>query len=71
MTGDAVLGTVMRSARKDCEMSQSEVESLSGIPKARLSRYENGHVMPSVPSLRRIAKAVGVPASEMLRRAGW
>ena len=34
-------GNRLREARLSAGLSQSELEELSGIPKARLSRYEN------------------------------
>lgn len=70
MKGDKVLGGVIRATRHEAGLSQSEVEYMSGIPKARLSRYENGHVTPSLASLERIAKGLGTLPSDMLRRAG-
>src|SRR4029079_5308807 len=39
---------------------------LSGIPKARLSRYENGHVEPSIQTLARLARALNVSEASLL-----
>jgi transcriptional regulator with XRE-family HTH domain len=47
-------------------LSQSGLESRSGIPKARLSRYENGHVLPSIDTLGRLASALGVSEASLL-----
>lgn len=47
-------------------LSQSGLESRSGIPKARLSRYENGHVLPSIDTLGRLATALGVSEASLL-----
>jgi transcriptional regulator with XRE-family HTH domain len=47
-------------------LSQSELEDLSGIPKARLSRYENGHVEPSLQTLNRLARALNVSEASLL-----
>ncbi|HSL12424.1 MAG TPA: helix-turn-helix transcriptional regulator, partial [Actinomycetota bacterium] len=47
-------------------LSQSELEELSGIPKARLSRYENGHVEPSIQTLARLSKALNVSEASLL-----
>ena len=49
-------GTRLREARLGAGFSQSELEELSGIPKARLSRYENGHVEPSIQTLARLSR---------------
>jgi transcriptional regulator with XRE-family HTH domain len=47
-------------------MSQSDLEEISGIPKARLSRYENGHVAPSIQTLERLSKALKVSEASLL-----
>jgi transcriptional regulator with XRE-family HTH domain len=59
-------GTRLREARLSAGFSQSELEELSGIPKARLSRYENGHVEPSIQTLARLAKALNVSEASLL-----
>lgn len=64
-------GNRLREARIRAGLSQSELEELSGIPKARLSRYENGHVEPSIQTLARLAGALNVSEASLLgdRRA--
>lgn len=59
-------GTRLREARLSAGFSQSELEELSGIPKARLSRYENGHVEPSIQTLARLARALNVSEASLL-----
>lgn len=59
-------GHRLREARVNAGLSQSELEELSGIPKARLSRYENGHVAPSIQTLERLAKALRVSEASLL-----
>ena len=59
-------GTRLREARLSAGLSQSELEDLSGIPKARLSRYENGHVEPSIQTLNRLARALNVSEASLL-----
>ena len=59
-------GNRLREARLSAGLSQSELEELSGIPKARLSRYENGHVLPSIETLGRLATALGVSEARLL-----
>ena len=66
MTQVRHFGTRLREARLGAGLSQSELEELSGIPKARLSRYENGHVAPSIQTLERLAKALGVSEASLL-----
>jgi len=59
-------GNRLREARVHAGYSQSELEELSGIPKARLSRYENGHVEPSIQTLARLARALKVSEASLL-----
>ncbi len=59
-------GNRLREARIQAGLSQSELEELSGIPKARLSRYENGHVEPSIQTLARLARALQVSEASLL-----
>jgi len=60
------MGYLIRRARRAAGMSQTDVERESGIPKARLSRYENNHVLPSLRSLGAICAAIGVRPGELV-----
>jgi transcriptional regulator with XRE-family HTH domain len=66
MTQVRHFGTRLRESRLGAGLSQSELEELSGIPKARLSRYENGHVEPSIQTLNRLARALNVSEASLL-----
>jgi len=59
-------GQRLREARINAGLSQSELEEISGIPKARLSRYENGHVAPSIQTLERLSNALKVSEASLL-----
>ncbi len=63
---DRTFGQRLRETRIRAGLSQSDLEEISGIPKARLSRYENGHVAPSIQTLERLAKALGVSEASLL-----
>jgi len=65
-TTERTFGQRLRAARVRAGMSQSDLEEISGIPKARLSRYENGHVAPSIQTLARLARALGVSEASLL-----
>ena len=56
----------LRAARRGAGLSQGDLELLTGIPKARLSRYENNHVVPSLETFVRLCRALGVPPGELL-----
>jgi len=42
---------------------------LGRIAKARLSRYENNHVVPSIETFIRLCRALGVPPGKLLDAA--
>lgn len=65
MCGD--LGRNLRRARLDREMTQEEVAERSGVHATEVSRIESGKRDPQVSTVQRLAKAVGVSASDLLR----
>ncbi len=66
MREDHSFGQRLREVRLHAGLSQSALEERSGIPKARLSRYENGHVLPSIETLARLASALQVSEANLL-----
>ena len=66
MKDERTFGQRLRQTRIKAGLSQSDVEEISGIPKARLSRYENGHVAPSIQTLERLAAALNVSEASLL-----
>lgn len=66
MKDEKTFGQRLRETRIRAGLSQSDLEEISGIPKARLSRYENGHVAPSIQTLERLAEALGVSEASLL-----
>jgi transcriptional regulator with XRE-family HTH domain len=63
---DRTFGQRLRETRVGAGMSQSALGEISRIPKARLSRYENGHVVPSIQTLERLSKALNVSEASLL-----
>jgi transcriptional regulator with XRE-family HTH domain len=63
---EKMFGQRLRETRIGAGLSQSDLEDISGIPKARLSRYENGHVAPSIQTLERLARALKVSEASLL-----
>ncbi len=66
MRDERTFGQRLRETRIRAGYSQSDLEEISGIPKARLSRYENGHVAPSIQTLERLARALQVSEAALL-----
>src|SRR5437870_9942675 len=55
------IGETIRSYRLQKGMSQGEVEKRTGLLRCYLSRVENGHTVPSVETLEKIARALEIP----------
>ena len=65
MRGD--LGRNLRRARLQRGMTQEEVGQQSGVHPTEVSRIEAGKHDPRVSTVERLAKAVGVSSSDLLR----
>jgi transcriptional regulator with XRE-family HTH domain len=57
-------GDNIRRVRTAKGLSQKEVTINAGLDTAQYSRIENGKTDPSVSTLERIAKAIGVPIAD-------
>jgi transcriptional regulator with XRE-family HTH domain len=55
------IGPRIRQLREEQGLSQTQVEEKSGILRTVLSRIENGHSVPTLETLERIAATLGVP----------
>ena len=47
-------------------LSQGKIEELTGLPRSYISRVENGHIIPSVKTLQRFARALDMPLYQLL-----
>lgn len=61
-------GARLRLARRRMDWSQDDLQLASGIGKPRISRYENGHVGPSVQTVKVLADILGVDPAWLV---GW
>ena len=55
------IGARIRALRDQKQFSQGDVEKRSGLLRHYISRVENGHTMPEVDTLQKLARALGVP----------
>ena len=58
------IGTVIREFRQQKGMSQGDIEKRTGLLRCYLSRVENGHTVPSLDTLAKIADAMDIPVSQ-------
>lgn len=62
------MGEVARGVREGLGLTQAQVGERADLNPGIYGRIERGGLMPSVPALRRIAIALGVPADVLLDR---
>ena len=58
------IGTTIRVYRLQKGMSQGDIEKKTGLLRCYLSRVENGHTVPSLETLQKIARAMDLQLSE-------
>jgi transcriptional regulator with XRE-family HTH domain len=56
-----IIGERLRDLREQKKMSQGEVEKRTGLLRCYISRVENGHTVPSLGTLEKMARALEVP----------
>ena len=61
-----IVGERLRAVREQKELSQGDVEKRSGLLHCYISRVENGHTVPAVETLEKLARALEVPLYELL-----
>ena len=69
MISEERLGAAVRELRKAVGLSQRELAEKSGIAKQAITNIERGATLPTLRTLERLAVALHVPPSEVLRRA--
>ena len=58
------IGTIIRAHRLQKGLSQGDIEKKTGLLRCYLSRVENGHTVPSLDTLSKIAMALDLPISQ-------
>jgi transcriptional regulator with XRE-family HTH domain len=58
------IGETIRSFRLQRSMSQGDIEKRTGLLRCYLSRVENGHTIPSLDTLAKIANAMDLPLAQ-------
>ncbi|MBO1927611.1 helix-turn-helix domain-containing protein [Thiomicrorhabdus sp. 6S2-11] len=64
---DSFIGRVINEYRKKQGLTIAEVSEQSSISRGMFSKIENGQASPSLDSLLRISKALGVPISAFFK----
>lgn len=60
-----VIGRRLRTLREEKNLSQGDIEKRTGLLRCYISRVENGHTVPSLETLERLAAALEVPLYQL------
>ena len=60
-----IISDRLRALREQRNLSQGHIERRTGLLRCYLSRVENGHTVPSVETLEKIARALEVPLYQL------
>lgn len=55
------IGDRLRALRDAKMLSQGDLEKRTGLLRCYISRVENGHTIPAIETLEKMARALGVP----------
>ena len=60
-----VIGDRLRELREQKKLSQGDIEKRTGLLRCYISRVENGHTVPAVGTLEKMARAFEVPMYQL------
>jgi transcriptional regulator with XRE-family HTH domain len=55
------IGQRIKVLRQQSDMSQGEIQKRTGLLRCHISRVENGHTVPGIETLEKMARALDVP----------
>ena len=65
-----VIGERLKTVRESKNMSQGDVEKRTGLLRCYVSRCENGHTIPTLDTLEKWSKALGISMSQLFADNG-
>ena len=60
-----VIGDRLRALREEKNLSQGDIEKRTGLLRCYVSRVENGHTVPAIETLEKMARALEVPLYQL------
>jgi transcriptional regulator with XRE-family HTH domain len=60
-----IIGDRLRELREVKNFSQGDVEKRTGLLRCYISRVENGHTVPAIETLEKLARALEVPLYQL------
>jgi transcriptional regulator with XRE-family HTH domain len=59
------IGDRLRALREEKKFSQGDIEKRTGLLRCYISRVENGHTVPAIETLEKMARALEVPLYQL------
>jgi transcriptional regulator with XRE-family HTH domain len=60
-----VIGDRLRALREEKKFSQGDIEKKTGLLRCYISRLENGHTVPAIETLEKMARALEIPMYQL------
>ena len=60
-----IIGDRLRDMREEKKLSQGDIEKRTGLLRCYISRVENGHTVPAIETLEKMARALEVPLYQL------
>ena len=60
-----IIGERIRLLRETKKLSQGDIEKRTGLLRCYISRVENGHTVPAIETLEKLARAMEVPLYQL------
>lgn len=60
-----IIADRLRALREEKKFSQGEIEKRTGLLRCYISRVENGHTVPAIETLEKMARALEVPLYQL------
>jgi transcriptional regulator with XRE-family HTH domain len=60
-----IIGDRLRELREEKKLSQGDIEKRTGLLRCYISRVENGHTVPAIETLEKMARALEVPLYQL------
>lgn len=60
-----MIGERLRALREQKQLSQGDIEKRAGLLRVYISRVENGHTVPAIETLEKLARALEVPMYQL------
>jgi transcriptional regulator with XRE-family HTH domain len=60
-----VIGEKLKALREQKHLSQGDIEKRTGLLRCYISRVENGHTVPAIETLEKMARAMEVPMYQL------